>query len=90
MLHRPLYRFLGRFLAKNDRRKIAAKILLESDFNYGIRNAQLVNSRSILFACDVHPENPQSSIANTAYLDSVQAKLSSYLLINSMLMKKLL
>jgi len=79
MLHRPLYRFLGRFLAKNDRRKIAAKILLESDFNYGIRNAQLVNSRSILFACDVHPENPQSSIANTAYLDSVQAKLSSYL-----------
>jgi hypothetical protein len=78
MLHRPLYRFLGRFLAKNDRRKIAAKILMEQDHNYGIRNAQLVNSRSILFSCDIHPDNPQSSIANTSYLDSITAKLSDY------------
>jgi len=79
MLHRPLYRFLGRFLDRNDRRKIATKVLMDSDFDYGIRNAQLVNSRSILFACDIHPANPQSSIANTAYLDSIPAKLSDYL-----------
>ena len=78
MLHRPLYRFLGRFLGKNDRRKLATKILMEPDFNYGIRNAQLVNSRTILFACDIHPINPQSSIANTAYLDSIPTKLANY------------
>ena len=78
MLHRPLYRFLGRFLKKNDRRKIATKILMESDFEYGIRNAQLVNSRSILFACDIHPENPQSSSANNSYLDSIPAKLNTH------------
>jgi hypothetical protein len=78
MLHRPLYRFLGRFLDKNDRRKIAAKILMSPDFEYGIRNAQLVNSRSILFACDIHPENPQSSIANTEYLDNLPTKLNRF------------
>lgn len=78
MLHRPLYRLLGRFLKKNDRRKIATKILMGSDFDYGIRNAQLVNSRSILFACDVHPDDPRSSHANTDYLDSIIPKLKTY------------
>jgi len=78
MLHRPLYRFLGRFLGKNDRRKIATKILLGSDFEYGIRNAQLVNSRSILFSCDIHPDNPQSSIANTLYLDSIPNRFNKF------------
>jgi len=71
MLHRPLYRFLGRFLSKNDRRKIASKILMEDSFSYSIRNANFVNSRSILFCCDIHPKNPQSSIANTSYLESI-------------------
>lgn len=79
MLHRPLYRLLGRFLNKNDRRKIATKILMSPDFEYGIRNAQLVNSRSILFSCDIHPENPQSSIANTEYLDNLPAKLGCFI-----------
>lgn len=78
MLHRPLYRFLGRFLGKNDRRKIATKILLGSDFEYGIRNAKLINSRSILFSCDIHPNNPQSSIANTSYLDSIPVRFDNY------------
>ena len=78
MLHRPLYRFLGRFLGKNDRRKIATKILLGSDFEYGIRNAKLVNSRSILFSCDIHPDKPQSSIANISYLDSIPDRLDNF------------
>lgn len=82
MLHRPLYRFLGRFLQKNDRRKIATKILMGPDFDYGIRNAELVNSRSILFNCDIHPSNPQSSIANTDYLDSIPSKFEQYFLKN--------
>lgn len=82
MLHRPLYRFLGRFLQQNDRRKIATKILMSPDFDYSIRNAELVNSRSILFNCDIHPSNPQSSIANTDYLDSIPKKLNEYLLKN--------
>lgn len=77
MLHRPLYRFLGHFLRKHDRRKIATKILMASDFEYGIQNARLVNSRSILYSCDVHPDNPQSSIQDTAYLDSIPSKLKS-------------
>jgi len=78
MLHRPLYRLLGHFLQKNDRRKISTKILMGDSFNYSIRNASFVNSRSILFACDVYPENPQSSITNTAYLDSIPQKLSAF------------
>lgn len=80
MLHRPLYRFLGRFLQKNDRRKIATKILLANDFDYAITNAQLVNSRSILFACDIYPQNPESSIANTPYLDSIPSQLANVVL----------
>lgn len=71
MLHRPLYRFLGRFLKANDRRRIAAKILMEDDFSYSIRNADLVNSRSILFACDIHPTNPQSSEPGVGYLNLI-------------------
>jgi len=78
MLHRPLYRLLGHFLQKNDRRKISTKILMGDSFNYSIRNASFVNSRSILFSCDIHPENPQSSITNTAYLDSIPQKLSAF------------
>lgn len=82
MLHRPLYRFLGRFLKKNDRRKLATKVLMEPYFDYGIRNAKLVNSRSILLACDIHPINPQSSVANTSYLDSIPSSVSAYSQIN--------
>lgn len=77
MLHRPLYRFLGHFLRKHDRRKIATKILMGPDFDYGIRNARLVNSRSILFSCNIHPDNPKSSIQDTAYLDSIPNKLKA-------------
>lgn len=74
MLHRPLYKFLGRFLHRYDRRKIATKILMSDSFNYSIRNASFVNSRSILFSCDIHPKKPLSSIANTPYLDSIPQK----------------
>jgi len=75
MLHRPLYRFMGRFLKKHDRRQLAAKVMLQRDFDFAIQKASYANSRSILFSCDIHPENPQSSIANTAYLDSIPQKL---------------
>jgi len=78
MLHRPLYRLLGLLLRKYDRRHLGGKILLEDSFYYSITNASFVNSRSILFLCDIHPENPQSSIANTAYLDSIPQKLSDF------------
>jgi hypothetical protein len=71
MLHRPLYRLLGNFLRRHDRRKIAAKLLLLSDFQYAIRHAQLVNSRTLLFSCDIHPDEPQSSIENITYLNKV-------------------
>ena len=77
MLHRPLYRFLGRFLQRYDRRKIAVKILLANDFDYAISHAQLVNSRSILFSCDIYPQNPESSIANTPYLNSIPDQLKN-------------
>lgn len=76
MLHRPLYRLLGRFLQSHDRRKIATKILLINDFDYAITNAQMVNSRSILFACDIHPTNPQSSEPGIIYLDTIPSALS--------------
>jgi hypothetical protein len=78
MLHRPLYRFLGHFLQRYDRRKIAAKILLANDFDYAITNAQLVNSRSILFSCDIHPQTPESSIANIPYLNSIGEQLRHF------------
>lgn len=75
MLHRPLYRFLGRFLKKRDRRQIAAKTLFADSFAYSLANARLVNSRSILVSCNIYPEKPQSSIANTPYLDSIPSKI---------------
>ena len=83
MLHRPLYRFLGHFLRKHDRRKIATKILMETEFDYGIRNARLVNSRSILFLCDIHPDEPQSSIQDTVYLDSIPSRIKSLSLLGA-------
>lgn len=78
MLHRPLYRFLGRFLKRNDRRNLASKIILEDCFDYSIRNADFVNSRSILFSCSIYPDNPQSSFSNTDYLDSIPERLSAF------------
>lgn len=78
MLHRPLYRFLGRLLKRFDRRKIAVKLLMDTDFTYGIKNARLINSRSLLFSCDIYPSNPHSSIANIPYLDSILDRLASY------------
>ncbi len=78
MLHRPLYRFLGQFLKRYDRRKIAAKILLQSDFEYAIRHAQLVNSRTLLFSCDIHPDNPQSSSEQLPYLDSIPSRVNQF------------
>ncbi|OIN00895.1 hypothetical protein A9236_06805 [Polynucleobacter sp. QLW-P1DATA-2] len=68
---------MGKLLKKYDRRKIATKILLGDSFNYSIRNATFVNSRSILFACDVHPADPRSSHANTDYLDSIISKINT-------------
>lgn len=58
MFSRFIYRWLGVFLKRFDRRKTASKILLQDLFSYGIRNAQIVNSWSILFACDIHPNHP--------------------------------
>jgi hypothetical protein len=80
MLHRPLYRFLGRFLQRYDRRKIAAKILMADSFDYGIAHAQLVNSRSILFSCDIYPQTPESSTANIPYIDSISEQLKHFLM----------
>ena len=77
MLHRPFYRLLGRFLAKHDRRRLATKILMNDSFQYSIENASLVNSRSILFACSIHPKNPQSSQENIAYLDSILGQIQA-------------
>lgn len=71
MPHRTLYRFLARFLANHDRRKIATKILTADSFDFSIRNATNTNSRSILYACNIHPNNPKSSDANSAYLDEI-------------------
>jgi hypothetical protein len=82
MLHRPLYRFLGRFLNRHDRRKLATKILLQTEFDYSIRNSQLVNSRTILFACDIHPHSPKSSVEDKDYLNSITSQISSFIKIN--------
>lgn len=78
MLHRPFYRFIGKLLKKYDRRKLAVKILLHEDFDYSIKNAAFVNSRSILFACDIHPNDPQSSRINSAYLKSIPARVNAF------------
>ena len=79
MLHRPLYRFLGKFLNRYDRRKIAAKILLQTEFDYSIRNAHLVNSRTLLFACDIHPHSPKSSVEDRNYLNGISDQVSIFL-----------
>lgn len=71
MLHRPIYRFLGQFLKKYDRRKLASKILMGESFDYSIKNASFVNSWSIMFACDIHPKSPQSSIHTATYINSI-------------------
>lgn len=77
MFGRFIYRWLGIFLKCFDRRKTASKILLQDVFDFGIRNAQIVNSWSILFACDVHPENPITAQIDTAYVDSIPQRLNS-------------
>ena len=79
MLHRPIYRFLGQFLKKYDRRKLASKILMSESFDYSIKNANYVNSRSIMFACDIHPKSPQSSTHVTAYLNEITSNLKAHL-----------
>ena len=43
---------------------------MDDEFDYGIRNARLMNSRSF-FSCDIYPTNPHSSIVNTPYLDNI-------------------
>lgn len=78
MLHRPLYRQLGQFLKKYDRRKLASKILMSESFDYSIKNANYVNSRSIIFACDIHPKSPQSSTHVAAYLNDITTELKTY------------
>jgi hypothetical protein len=75
MLHRPLYKLLGRFLSKHDRRRLSAKILFQDSFQYGIQNARFINSRSILFSCNVHPSNPASSQANLLYLQDIPSQV---------------
>jgi hypothetical protein len=50
---------------------------MADSFDYSIKNAQLVNSRTILFSCDVHPTDPRSSHANTDYLDSIISKINT-------------
>jgi hypothetical protein len=79
MLHRTLYRFLGRFLKRYDRRKIASKIIWQSDFEYAINHAQLVNSRTLLFSCDIHPNEPQSSSEHLPYLDTLLTCVEAFL-----------
>lgn len=69
---------MGNLLKKYDRRKLAAKILLHEDCDYSIKNASFVNSRSILFACDIHPDDPQSSRVNSAYLKSIPARITAF------------
>ena len=78
MLHRPIYRLLGQFLKKYDRRKLASKILMSEGFDYSIKNANYVNSRSLMFACDIHPKSPQSSTHVATYLNEITAVLKVY------------
>lgn len=78
MLHRPMYRLLGRFLKKYDRRKLASKILMSESFDYSIKNANYVNSRSLMFACDIHPKSPQSSTHVAAYLTDITSQLNKH------------
>ena len=73
-----MYRFLGRFLKKYDRRKLASKILMSESFDYSIKNANYVNSRSLMFACDIHPKSPQSSTHVAAYLTDITSQFNKY------------
>jgi hypothetical protein len=77
MFSRFIYRWLGVFLKRFDRRKTASKILLQDLFSYGIRNAQIVNSWSILFACDIHPNHPITAQIDTTYVDSILNRLNA-------------
>jgi hypothetical protein len=78
MLHRPIYRFLGEFLKKYDRRKLASKILMSDSFDYSIKHANYVNSRSLMFACDIHPKSPQSSTHVSAYLTDITSQFNKH------------
>jgi hypothetical protein len=82
MLHRPLYRFLGQFLKKYDRRKLASKILMSESFDYSIKNAGFVNSWSLMFACDIHPASPQSSAHTISYVNSIASKVAEFCNLN--------
>lgn len=73
-----MYRFLGRFLKKYDRHKLASKILMSESFDYSIKNANYVNSRSLMFACDIHPKSPQSSTHVAAYLTDITSQFNKY------------
>lgn len=77
MLHRPLYKLLGHFLGRYDRRCLSSKILLQDSFQYSIQNATFVNSRSILLSCAIHPENPCSSQENIFYLNSIIERMQT-------------
>lgn len=76
MLSRFIYRWLGIFLKRFDRRKLASKVLLRDAFDYGIRNAQIVNSWSIVFACDIHPDDPITAQIDTTYVDGILNRLN--------------
>ena len=78
MLHRPIYRMLGYFLKKYDRRKLATKILMGEGFNYSIKNATFVNSWSLMFACDIYPTNTQSDAHTFLYLNSIPEKVVDF------------
>ncbi len=82
MLHRPIYRLLGQFLKKYDRRKLASKILMSESFDYSIKNAHYVNSRTIVFACDIHPKSPQSIDHRAAYLNNILKEIKNYFQFN--------
>ena len=78
MLHRPLYRCLGQFLKRYDRRKLASKILMSEGFDYSIKNAGFVNSWSLMFACDIHPTSPQSNVHTLSYIESIATKVTHF------------
>lgn len=78
MLHRPIYRFLGKLLKRYDRRKLASKILMSESFDYSIKNAAFVNSWSLMFACDIHPTSPQSDAHTLSYLNSIYTKVADF------------
>ncbi len=78
MLHRPIYRFLGQFLKKYDRRKLASKILMGESFDYSIKNAGFVNSWSLMFACDIHPASPQLDTHALSYIRSISSKVADF------------